>query len=509
MRIARLILPILLVLPLLGSVADAEEIRLTLRQALERALLAAPEIHEGRYGPPIAETFVLEARSEFDHLFTFRTAGGSSVIPSSSAYDGLDEIKEQTFSAGFGVNQKVRTGGVWGLEFQTDDFLTDSRFYTIRPQWRNALTFRVEQPLLRTAGTEYGDAPTRIAEAGQRSAEQSYRGLVNSVLAAVEKSYWTLVFQREDLAVRQQSLELSQELLRISRRRLDAGSGTRIDVVQADAGVAEREKELILANARVKDAQDALRAFLYPFSAEPEREVTLVPVEPVGEAEEGVEGTLPERIQTAFAFRPDLLALQEELEAAGLKVMRSEDDLLPRLDFFGSGALTSLDDNFPNATSDLFDGDFTRWEIGLSLELPLGNMAAEARNRRAMLERSRYIASFETMKNRVVLDVRVALRRVDTARQEIGATRRASAAAKAQFDAEVDRVRAEKSTNYRLLETEQDLSRAKSQELLASIGYRTALVNLEEATGTYLRARGLRLPSALTLHTPEADEPSE
>jgi len=482
---------------------------MSLRQALERAMVASPDIRQGRYGPPIAGTYVQEAKGEFDHLFSFRAATSRVTQPSPTSVGELETVKEQRFSGALGFGQKIRTGATWSLGFQTNDFLTNNRFFVIRPRWTNALTFTFEQPLLRGGWGEYNLSNQRLAEAGKRKSNHLYAGLLNSVLSAVERAYWRLTFTRADLAVKRKSVEVSEELLRISQRRLEAGAGTRVDVVQADAGLAEREKELILAEAAANDAQDLLRSFLYPFSDAPERKLSIVPLDKAADPRAGAEGTLQVRLAQAFEHRPDLLAVQEDLDAAGLEVVRAENELLPRLNFFGSAAVSALEDDFFETTGDLLDGKYSDWELGLSLEFPLGNIAAEARERRALLERSRTIAAFETLKNRVVLEMRTSMRLVDTTRRAIHATRRATAAAEAQFDAEVDRVEAEKSTNYRLLQTEQDLSRARSQEAFALVAYQVALVDLEETTGTYLMARGVVAPEPIRKAEPEADKPSE
>ena len=502
-----LLLLVVLVLPV--RAAPGEELRMNLRQALERALLAAPEIREGRYGPPIAGTFVAEAQGEFDHLLSFSAAGSRIVRPTATFFDEGTRTKEQRFAGLISIGQKIRTGGSWSFGFQTNDFLTDNRFYVVRPQWSNALSFRVDQPLLRTAGTDYNLTTTRLAEAGERKARHIYAGVLNSTLAAVERAYWRLAFARADLEVKQKSVEVSEELLRISERRLDAGAGTRVDVVQADAGLAEREKELILSEAAAKQAQDRLRAFLYPFSDNPDRELTIIPIEKVGEPRDDAEGTLPNRLAMAFDHRPDLLALKEDLVAIGLQVIRAENEVLPRLDFFGSAGLAALEDDFFDSTGSIFSGKYTDWELGLALEIPIGNFAANARERRAVLERSRYIAAFDTLTNQVVLELRTVMRNVDTSRREIRATRRAKAAADAQFDAEVDRVKAEKSTNYRLLQTEQDRARARSQVLLALVAYRVSIVDLEAASGTYLAYRGLAAPLPATREEAEAETGEE
>lgn len=479
-----------------ATATSAEEVRMTLSDCLREALGSSTEIREGRHAPPIAETWIAEARSEFEHLLTFSASGGRSRSPVGTQLGGADVLEQQTFSGAVAVEQRLRTGGAWSFGFRSDDLLTNSRFFTVRPQWTNALTFSVSQPVLRGAGFAVNEARERIAEADYRGAQAAYLDVLNRTLAAVERAYWSLVGLRADLDVKRRSLEVAEELLRISRRRLEAGAGIRVEVVQAEAGVARREKELIAAEQLVQNAEDALRAFVFPFSDDPERDVSIVPVDPVDPPPPAVGADVPARLSTAFLCRPDVLAARETLEAAGIRVVQSESELLPRLDLVGTVGLSGLKDDFFDSTSKVLSGDFPAWEVGLALEIPLGNLGARARHRRSLLERSRAAAQFESLENRVVVEIRAAVRGIETARREIEATRRAVAAAEAQFEAEQDRVRAEKSTNYQLLEVEEDLAAARSQAILALVTYRNALVDLEEATGTFLARRELAPPPA-------------
>jgi outer membrane protein TolC len=476
-------------------VAAAGEVPLTLEECLRRALEASLQIREGRFVPEIAETYISEAESEFEHLLSFNTFGGKSRIPSGTVFAGGDKIEEQSFGADAAIGQKVRTGGTWSFGFQTSDLVTDSFFYTIRPAWTNSFSFRVRQPVLRRGGISYNEANIRSAEASTRAARAEYRNLLERTLAGVERSYWLLVYAGADLEVKRHSLRVAEELLRISRRRLEAGAGTRIEVVQAEAGIAQREKELILAEHRLASSRDVLRSFVFPFvEKNGEQEFLIAPRDSASPSPTPPSGNLESRIRLAFERRPDVEATKEALEAAGIRVSQRENELLPQVDAFGRVGLAGLEESFSESSRIAMSRRFPTWEVGISVEIPLGNEAARSRHRRSLLERAKIAAGFETLKNQVVVDVRDAWRLIETSRREIEASRRAVAAAQAQFEAERDRVEAEKSTNYQLLETEQDLSEAKSQELFSLVGYRIALVNIEEATGTYLETRGLAMP---------------
>jgi outer membrane protein TolC len=485
---------LVLVLAVLAAPARGDEIPMTLNECLERALEAALQIREGKYFAPIARTRVTEADSEFDHLLSFRASGGDSKRPSASFFAGADEVKEQTFSGAVELGQKIRTGGYYAFGIGANDLVTNNQFFLFRPEWGSSLTFRFEQPILRSGGLTYNETTTRLAEQDLTAAEADYRNVLETTLAEVERAYWTLVFVRRDRDVKVHSKGLAERLLEISRRRLENGAGTKVEVLQAVAGVAEREKLVILAEKAVRDGEDGLRSFLFPFPDDPAGEYRVVPTDAADAPTKETNEEIAERIRIAFEERPDVIAARARLEAAGIRVVRTENELLPRLDFFGSLAYAGLDDDVSNTYRELAHWDYPTWEIGLSLEIPLGNRVARSRHRRAVLERSRSVAGFESLKNRVIVDVRIAIRQVDAARKEIVATKKSTAAAEAQFEAEKDRVLADKATNYDLLEKEQDLSRARSDEILALTAYRAALVNLEAASGTYLRSKGILPP---------------
>ena len=64
-------------------------------------------------------------------------------------------------------------------------------------------------------------------------------------VAAVKQAYWTLKATIANVGVQQRSLELAQELARQNRIRVDAGQIPPLDLVQAEAEVAQRRENLI------------------------------------------------------------------------------------------------------------------------------------------------------------------------------------------------------------------------------------------------------------------------
>ena len=67
----------------------------------------------------------------------------------------------------------------------------------------------------------------------------------------VKSAYYDLMYAVGNLNVQRQSLELAQQSLKDNRARVEIGTMAPIDIVQAEAEVAQREESLILAEAAI------------------------------------------------------------------------------------------------------------------------------------------------------------------------------------------------------------------------------------------------------------------
>ena len=65
----------------------------------------------------------------------------------------------------------------------------------------------------------------------------------------VKNAYWDLVFSISSLEVQRLSLDLAQRSLKENRARVEIGTMAPIDIVQAEAEVAQREEAVIIAEA--------------------------------------------------------------------------------------------------------------------------------------------------------------------------------------------------------------------------------------------------------------------
>lgn len=85
------------------------------------------------------------------------------------------------------------------------------------------------------------EADIEAARAGAEAAEYQIRNTEQNVLLAVVQAYMSVLTDRQLVALRQDNVNFFQAQLQSARDRLDVGEGTRIDVAQAQARLAQGE----------------------------------------------------------------------------------------------------------------------------------------------------------------------------------------------------------------------------------------------------------------------------
>jgi HAE1 family hydrophobic/amphiphilic exporter-1 len=131
--------------------------------------------------------------------------------------------------------------------------------------------------------------------------------------------------------------------------------------------------------------------------------------------------------------------------------------------------------------------------VGLVFEIPLEGSSARGALNRAELEKRRLQLQSRNLENQILVEVREAVRALKTNEKRIEATRRARILAQEQLDGELARRAEGLSTTFRVLDVQEDLVLARTNELKALIDYNLSWHKLYQATGTLLDRNGILL----------------
>ena len=324
------------------------------------------------------------------------------------------------------------------------------------------------------------------------------REAVSSTTRSVKNAYWDLVFALSSLDVQRLSLDLAQRSLKENRARVEIGTMAPIDIVQAEAEVAQREEAVIIAEAAIARAEDQLRALIFGEHASEQWNSRLVPTDAAIFTPVAVD--LQGAVQAALDSRTDIVQAQKTIEANDISIRYLRNQIMPDLnaaidygatglggsqflrgDGFPGPIIGSVGRPFTNVLKDVVGAKFPSWTFSVQLNYPLGNSGADVNLARARLQNQQSIKQLSSSKIRVATEVRETARTVTTNAKRVDATRSSRALAEKRLEAEEKKFQAGMTTNFFVLQAQRDLNQARNNELQALIDYLKSVVNYETA----------------------------
>ena len=466
------------------EIADGK-VGLSLEESVRRALISSLDIQVASFSPAIAETDILLAESVFDAAWFLRGSLDNTDTPVSSflAAGGAGALMQDNRLVSTGITKQFATGGAITVSENLDYLRSNSTFVT-SPSYATNFMVELTQPLLRDMGLDANKAQIYVASHSRDATVEDFRRQVMDVLLELEGVYWELAFAHRDVEVRKRSLALAEEVYRKEQSRAKALMARKLEVSRARAAVASRKAELIFAENQVRNLSDRLKNIMNDPQLKLTDEVLIIPSDEPHETAPRIDRS--SGVVQALEMRPELRQLRSQIRAAEVSRGFFRNQLLPRLDLSFSWRRNSLGPRSDDAFSDQLTGKFTDYMTALSAEVPIGNRKAEAEYRKSKLEHDQAVLVLENMTQDVILEVNTAVRRVETALEEIAATREARIAMTDTLDGERARYEVGDVTNEELLRAQRDLEEAERNELRAVTALNTAIINLERAKGTLL-----------------------
>lgn len=485
---------IFIAVPQAHAAQDSPErgtIELNLGRCRQLALERNLSFRVSRLAPASSALAVSSSRAVFDPTFTARVSGSQSKP--------ADRLVEDPTSGGYLVTSypisrsaSSSVGLSKGFAFGTDMSLNLSNSWSKasgKQNYGSDLTFDITQPILRGYGREVNESGLRIARNNLDASMSQLETDAISTIRQVEEAYWDLVNAVEGRNVAELSLQYAQQLLERSRARAQSGAQAEREVLQAEYGVATARQSIIAAEASVRGAEDRLKQ-LTNLVADPNTwDLTITTVDTPH-----VERSLPPAdtlLAVAMRNSRDLYRQRKVIESRHLTLRVRRNTLLPRLD---AGASVILKDGGPQigrSIDDIPTAKFPTWSANLSLTIPVGNRTAEANYRQAALDLKAAEIQLESAELQIRADVRAAVRRVETSREQLAAAQESRRLQEANLASEQERLRLGLTTTYDVLRFERDLADARRSVLQARIEHEKALLALDVATGRLLQTRNI------------------
>jgi outer membrane protein TolC len=479
--------------------AEERELKLTLVDAIQLAVQHNLDIEQERYGPQIARTDVETARAEFDPVVGAEASLSQTKVlptreevivdPTTGLIIGTEVTKPFSKDGELTpfLRQRVITGGSYELRFmntrQNVSPTTSGVTRTLAdPRYESSLELAFTQPLLRDFGIAVNTAPIRRAEKSEAIAQQRVVQTILNVVFQVQERYWDMVFRLQDLDAQRESQKLAEDFLAENKIRVDLGTLAPIELVQSETQVKLREEDVIVAEAAVKEAEDALKEVInipdmlgsWNTRLNPSDQPTFEPISAL---------VVEDKLREALLQRPDVIESQLDIESREIARKEALNQRLPRLDLQALGNLSSFGEDAGEGLSDLSEINGYEWLFRLQFEYPLGNRAARNNLTRRKLELRQALVAQRRLMLTIVREVRQAIRGIETASKRVEVTRAATKLARTQLEAEQEKFRLGLSTSFRVLEFQRELTDARTSEIQALSDYNVELGRLDLRTG--------------------------
>lgn len=474
------------------SEAQTPTVAMTLQQAIQMAVKNNLSVQVSRLNPEIDQTLVIQAKAAFDAAFfanyDFQKLDTPTPLRNIVPATG-DFIQSTNHTLTTGIRKRTATGATATIQTQFGyiDQLPSS--YVVNSYYTANVMASITQPLLRNFGPGVNLAQIELAASSRDQSNQELRVVLLDTALGAERSYWNLVLARQQLLIQLRLLERTIEDRDVIKKR-EPYDASPVRVTEANSFVELRRADVIRARQTVRVASDALKQFINDPELSVAGETLILPSD--APIEEPVEFNLTDAIRTSLQKRPEIKRSLLLIKDTEIRQRVASNLRLPKLDMTAGVRVNGRSQgNISDAYRHMSDGDFIDYLFGIQFEQPIGNRQADAFYRQRTLERSASVLAYRRQAQDVVVEIKNALRQIESAYELIGAARAARRAASDNLRAleRQEKAGINLTPEFLLdlkLSTQQRLADAEIQEMQALTDYNTAIANYYRTTGTLL-----------------------
>jgi len=511
--------------------------RLTLQEAVERALKNNLEIELERTSVVSAHNLLHAARGAYDGMFRWQPGYERRDTPTSSVLFGANgKLAERFHNQNFSYQQRLRWNGAsFHAGFDNSRQSTTNPFVSLNPFTQSRLVLGFTQPLMRNRliDRERSDIAIRSKNIGVSRIDLELRAV--DVAARAELAYWDLVAAREDVVVKADGVTWGREQLARSRRMIDSGTLAPVELAAAEAELERRIDSYHASVGVVTEVENALKTLIASGKDDEIWNEAIIPTERRDPAPPGAE-ELQRAVAVAMEKRLEFRRLGLQGEANQVRKQAAADRLKPQVDLVGawvnaglagtepagagnnlfaqSNAITlqrinelsaraglapvtvpsfggtppGLVGGYGSVLSGVFGLNYQTFQVGLSVDWNVRNHAAEAEVSEAVVTERRLKLQRAQLEQGIAAQVRNALQAIETARQRIAAAEASARAAKEKLDSETRLFQNGESTNFFVLTRQNEYTDSARRIVVSRLELNKAIARLRLAMGETLES---------------------
>jgi outer membrane protein TolC len=495
------------------GITSSNALTLSMNDAIRKALQNNNDIEVARDDVRYAETQLRSLYGVYDPIFSVTPQIIKNVTPQTSSFLGGGGAAGTTSVTTFNVSPSLtktfeKGGGNYTLSFANSRTSTTSTNSSLSPFYSSNLSLQFSQPLLRNREIDTFRHAIRVQKKRLEQTDSDFRQRTITIISQVQAAYWNLVFALRNQQNQLDSLNLSRQNMRNIEAQIAAGAKAPLDRAQVQTDIATRETNLFVATQNVSIAENSLKQLMLRDPLAPEWSAQITPTDTPSFDLQPVD--LTASLDEARKNRPELRRLNLQKEITGLDIQYFKNQTKPQIDLTGTVATTGLagtpcvpnpaDPNnrcfapptnlvggFGKDIRNLASLNTYNVTVGAAISFPIHNTTAKANLAGARIQEQQLQASYRSQDQAIEMDVRNATQAVDTAQKRVIASRSARESAEQQLTGEQKLYEVGRSTTFLLLQRQNELTIARTNELQAQTDYNKALADLQRATASTLR----------------------
>jgi outer membrane protein TolC len=426
---------------------------------------------------------------------------------------GVPVLLQNTTVGNIGYTQAFPTGTSVSAILDNSRGTLNSPESFLNPTLNTYYHIQFQQQLLAGFGFGPNLRFLHIAKNNQRISDVAFKLQVVTTVTQIADMYWDLVAAYEDEGVKSRSLDFANQTLESDRKQLSLQAIPAMDVMKAEAEVANREQDLTIAKTTLQFQELLIKNALTKNLDDPILEA--MPVRPTDQSsmtDTTVQEPTEDMISQALKDRLELGESEIDLQNRRISLSAARNALLPTVAltaYYGGSGLAGLQNpangtistaplGFGGALRTAFNNSAPDYYVGLSVNVPIRNRVAKSDQYRSELETRQSELRLQQLKKQIRIEVRNAQYALEQSEARVISARKGRDLAQKTFDITAKEQDLGAGSNYQTLTARRDLAAAESTLVAAMTAYQKAKIELERAVGSTLDANSISIESAKT-----------
>lgn len=443
------------------------------------------------------------------------TQSKTSSPQSNPGPTGTTALVTENLGMTSGIQQQFLTGTGYNFNWQQNHISTNSPNNVLNPFYNGNFNLQLTQRMLQGFGLGINNRNIRISKNNLRVSDIVFKLQVIETTRSTINLYLDLVSFNETVKVRQKAVELAQKLYDDNKKQVEIGTLAPIEVVRAEAQLAQAQTDLIVADTQVLNQETIIKNVLSRTGIDSPtwESARIIPTDTLPAPSQEQPEPMERLFNMALEKRPEVEQARIQIANTKIGLNGARSQLLPSLDAFVSmtnnglsGAVNPMTGFTPNPYfvggvgnfyEQLLHRNFPSYAAGFQLNVPLRNRAAQADITNDTLNLRRQELQEQRMLNAIKVDVAQAVTTLQQARAGWESAVKARRLQEQTLDAEQKKFALGSSTIFVVVQTQRDLTQAQANEVSAITAFNRAKNQLDVSLGRILDVNSVEIGEAM------------